>query len=266
MEDLKDLKELVELLKKAQDDEERINFLQKIDAKLINDYEIVINDLTIEPLLVEAYYYDEEKFPDKNTHSANPSKANTYKLARKRQRGNFGQLYVHYGTNDGIDIVLSDGYYALSFLIKNALVYDKSQIQNDDEKFQSGNFKTQVQISNIICKKINKINNCDKANECEKGCCCKHYNKDKAILKPLNKSHKYEIVFTQRKNLKCNYNDKNLAALPIDIIRNYEFTAGKSKTNIIQNYIDEKLASGDYDEEKLKQLARGLISWKKFEG
>lgn len=263
---MEDLKELVELLKNAENDEERIEFLQEMGAKLINDYEIVIDDLTIEPLLVEAYYYDKEKFPDKNTHSANPSNANTYELARKRQIGKFGQLYVHYGTNDGIDIVLSDGDYALSFLIKNALVYYKSQIQNDDEKFQSGNFKTQVQISNIICKKINKMNNCDKANECKKGYCCKHYNEDEIILNPLNQSHKYEIVFTQRKNLKCNYNNKDLAALPIDIIRDYEFTAGKSKTNIIQNYIDKKLASGDYDEEKLKQLARGLISWKKFKG
>lgn len=260
MEKLKDLKALVELLKNAENDEERIEFLQEMGAKLINDYEIVIDDLTIEPLLVEAYYYDEEKFPDISVHSANPSKTDTYKLARERQIGKsksdeikskIGELYVHYGTNDGIDIVLSDGNYALSFLIKNALVYDKSQIKNDDEKFESDNFKTQVQISDKICKKNDKVNHCDYANQCNNGFKCKYY--DKIVLHKKDKTKNIDIIYLPRKGVSGNYVCAHTAALALAIdngITNYDFTTPNGYKKqwrhatyaLIDNYKNEERA------------------------
>lgn len=242
MEELKDLEELVNQLKNKTDEKDQIKILQEIGAKLINAYEIVIDNLVIEPLLVEAYYFDDKCFPDISVHSANSSNAPTYKLARERQMNNFGELYVHYGKNDGIDIVMSNGNYYLSFLIKNALV--------------KGVFKTQCYISNELCKE------CDKADKCNRGYNCKYYGK--VILKPLGKNyHNYKIVFAPRKNVKGDYKNKDLAALPIYKIKDYKFTAGKSKSKIIQDYIDEKLKSNDCNEENLKQLAKGFIAWKK---
>ena len=61
-----------------------------------------------------------------------------------------------------------------------------------------------------------------------------------------------EIVFVKRKGLKNEYKDKLLAALPIYKIKNYAFTSGESKTNIVKNYIESQLKTGSYDEEKLK--------------
>lgn len=245
MENLIDLVEQLENEQIKLDEKEQIKILQEIEEKLINEYEIIVGNLVIEPLLVEAYYFDEKYFPDISVHSANSSKAPTYMLARERQKNNFGELYVHYGKNDGIDIVLSKGDYYLSFLIKNALI--------------KGEFKSQYYISKAICEK------CDKADKCNKGYNCKYYGK--VILKPLGKNHhNYEIVFAPRKNVKGNYKNKDLAALPINIIQEHKFTAGKSKSEIIQDYINKKLKSNDYNEENLKRLAKGFIAWEKIIG
>ena len=250
MVDLYELKEKVaELEKTAKLDgnhkEKQIKILQEISAKLINEYEIKIGNLTIEPLLVEAYYYHEEKFQDNSVHAANKSNANTYKLARARQENNFGKLYVHYGTKDGIDIVLSNGKYYLSFLIKNALINNE--------------FATQCKVSKILC------GNCDYIDKCDKGINCKYYDETN-ILKHKDNIENTEIVFVKRKGLKNEYKNKLLAALPIYKIKNYAFTSGECKTNIVKNYIESQLKTESYDEEKLKELASGLIAWKKLKG
>lgn len=249
MDELKKLEDMVYELEVALDNkankkpDDIVPILQKIGKLLLTEYIIQIDDLTIKPLLVEAYYYN-SNFKDNSVHAANKSNANTYKLARARQENNFGELYVHYGTKDGIDIVLSNGKYYLSFLIKNALINNE--------------FATQCKVSQILC------GNCDYIDKCIKGINCKYYGTN--ILKHKDNIENTEIVFVKRKGLKNEYKNKLLAALPIYKIKNYAFTAGECKTNIVKNYIESQFKTESYDEEKLKELASGLIDWKKLKG
>ena len=112
---MEDLRDLVKELEKAEGWENKIKKLQDINKALVTQYVIRVGDLTIEPLWVEAYYYDKESFPDCNTHM------------NDKQKGHcrFGKLYLHAKTeiNGGVDICLSekDDYY-LSFLIKASLI------------------------------------------------------------------------------------------------------------------------------------------------
>lgn len=242
------LEKLVEELEKESNEEsiegKQIKTLQDIGKLLLTEYIIQIGNLTIKPLLVEAYY-NNNNFKDNSVHAANKSNANTYKLARARQENNFGELYVHYGTKDGIDVVLSNGKYYLSFLIKNALINNK--------------FATQCKVSQILC------GNCDYIDKCDKGIKCKYYDGTKILMHRDNTDNS-EIVFVKRKGLKNKYKNKPLAALPIYKIKNYAFTSGECKTNIVKNYIESQLKTESYDEEKLKELASGLIAWKKLKG
>lgn len=238
-----ELKELVKNLEEENDEKKQEKILQNIGKLLLTEYIIQIGNWTIKPLLVEAYYYN-SNFKDNSVHAANESNANTYELARARQENNFGELYVHYGTKDGIDVVLSNGKYYLSFLIKNALINNK--------------FAAQCKVSQILC------GNCDYIDKCNKGINCKYYGTN--ILKHKNNVENTEIVFLRRKGLTNEYKDKSLAALPIFKIKNYAFTSGESKTNIVKNYIESQLKTESYDEEKLKELASGLIAWKKLKG
>ena len=151
---------------------------------------------------------------------------------------------MHYGTKDGIDIVLSNGKYYLSFLIKNALINNE--------------FATQCKVSQILC------GNCNYIDKCDKGINCKYYGTN--ILKHKDNIENTEIVFVRRKGLTNKYKNKPLAALPIYKIKNYAFTSGECKTNIVKNYIESQLKTESYDEEKLKELASGLIAWKKLKG
>lgn len=242
---MNELKNLVENLEKENDEEKQKKILQNIGKLLLTEYIIQIGNLTIKPLLVEAYYYN-SNFKDDSVHAANKSNANTYKLARARQENNFGELYVHYGTKGGIDVVLSNGKYYLSFLIKNALINNK--------------FAAQCKVSQILCE------NCDYIDKCNKGINCKYYGTN--ILKHKDNIENTEIVFVRRKGLEneYKYKDESLAALPIYKIKNYAFTSGECKTNIVKNYIESQFKTESYDEEKLKELASGLIAWKKLKG
>lgn len=238
-----ELRELVKNLEKENDEKKQEKILQNIGKLLLTEYIVQIGSLTIKPLLVEAYYYN-SNFKDNSVHAANASNANTYELARARQENNFGELYVHYGTKDGIDVVLSNGKYYLSFLVKNALINNE--------------FATQCKVSEILC------GNCDHNGKCNKGKYCQYYGT--TILKHRDNIENSEIVFLKRKGLKnkFKYADKFLAALPIYKIKNYAFTSGESKTNIVKNYIESQFKTESYDEEKLKELASGLIAWKNF--
>ena len=131
---MEELRKLVKELEKLSDEKEIIAKLQVIGEKLITDYEIKIDGTIIQPILVEAYYNDnvEDKtqdslyaprFNDTSVHAAGTKTSNTAKLARRRQKNHFGELYVHYGTKDGLDVVLSDNdSYYLSYLIKCSLI------------------------------------------------------------------------------------------------------------------------------------------------
>ncbi len=241
-----ELKRLVNELEGAADKVQKLN---EIGEKLLNEYEVKIDNMVIEPLLVEAYYNSND-FPDDSVHAAKKSNANTYTLAKQRQKNNYGELYVHYGRKDGIDIVLSNGDYYLSFLIKNALIHII-------EPPQCGIFAKQCKISEMLCEK------CDGMANCEKGMACKYYGKK--VLKSVQPKNN-EITFVKRKGLKNSYADKPLAALPINKIKekDYTFTAGESSTEIVKAYIEKQISMKDYDEEKLKDLAKGLIAWRRF--
>lgn len=119
-----DLRALVRDLKSAAYDEQ-LHSLQTLGGRLINDYRIEVPDAAIEPLWVEAYYYDEAHFPDCNTHRS------------RKQRNRFGQLYFHERGYGGVDICLSDSEdFCLSFLLKATLV--------------NGHFLTQTQLPRVL--------------------------------------------------------------------------------------------------------------------
>lgn len=97
-----------------------IEYLQKIGAELLKNYEIRIGSITIEPLRVEPYLFKEDTFEDKFIHYI--IKDDKQKYYGPQQRKRFGKLYIHSGYT-GVDIVLSDNdNYAFSFLIKNSRV------------------------------------------------------------------------------------------------------------------------------------------------
>lgn len=112
MEELKKMVGELEEIKANAEDENTVivSKLQEIGAKLINEYEIKVGPFTIQPLLVEAYYFADE-FQDDNLHG------------EPEQRNNWGKLYFHKKGRGGVDICLSNKEeYALSFLIKCACV------------------------------------------------------------------------------------------------------------------------------------------------
>lgn len=97
-----------------------IEYLQKIGAELLKNYEIRIGSITIEPLRVEPYLFKEDAFEDKFIHYI--VKDDKQKYYGPQQRNRFGKLYIHSGYT-GVDIVLSENdNYAFSFLIKNSRV------------------------------------------------------------------------------------------------------------------------------------------------
>lgn len=198
------LEKLVKKLESASGENMQIRILQAIGAILIHAYRIEIGNLIIEPLLVEAYYYREGKFNDTSVYASGKSESPTYRLARERQQNNFGKLFVHYGTKDGIDIVLSmeDGVY-LSFLIKTARV--------------NGVCKRQCAISNMICGA------CERHDKC-KGFACKYYGEK--VLKPLDgKDVKYQdVVFLPRKGIKNAFAQAPLAVLSAEVFKKKEET------------------------------------------
>lgn len=118
------LRALVRDLKNAACDGQ-IHILQTLGGRLINDYRLEALGVTIEPLWVEAYYYDEVRFPDRNTHRSS------------QQKNRFGQLYFHERGYGGVDICLSDSAdFCLSFLLKATLT--------------NGHFLTQTQLPRFL--------------------------------------------------------------------------------------------------------------------
>ncbi len=124
MDELKEIRSLVNELVNRLDSKAGkdivIEYLQKIGAELLKNYEIRIGSITIEPLRVEPYLFKEDTFEDKFIHYI--IKDDKQKYYGPQQRNRFGKLYIHSGYT-GVDIVLSDNdNYAFSFLIKNSRV------------------------------------------------------------------------------------------------------------------------------------------------
>lgn len=201
MDKLHDLKKLVDALEKEDNREKQIEILQEIGAKLINEYEIHVGDLKIEPMLVEAYYHHKGKFEDSSVYAANEEEDKAVLYARSRQQKNQGKLFIHF-KDWGIDICLTDsGDYYLSYLIKNALV--------------NGKWQTQQQIGMNVCKKCSKYNECKNIWECQ-------YN-DTVVLQQRSVHKNGKIIFIPRVNIE---NKDFLGTLSAEDLmnENYNFT------------------------------------------
>ena len=108
--DNRELRRLVRALRQT-NGQGQVAVLQEIGGKLINEYRVEAFGIDIRPLWVEAYDYDEERFPDLNTHRS------------VKQKDRFGRLYFHERGYGGVDLCLSDGEdIYLSFLLKATLV------------------------------------------------------------------------------------------------------------------------------------------------
>ena len=165
------LKELVRELEGKTDKEEIVKVLQEIGEKLVTEYKIVVGDISIIPLWVEAYYYQgsNKRADEKNGYNGCFGFVDPFIHGSEEQKGeeNFGKLYFHHKTDDqrsGVDICLplSDQYY-LSFLLKYTLV--------------NGEFTTQSELSGKIREK---------------------YNPQKSILFPVEHSDKTVVSYTSR--------------------------------------------------------------------
>ena len=67
---MKKLREIIEKLEKESNEEKQEIILQEIGQLLLTEYVIQIGDITVYPLWVEAYYYNEKNFPDPFVHRA----------------------------------------------------------------------------------------------------------------------------------------------------------------------------------------------------
>lgn len=195
---MEDLKNIVEELENEYNREKQIKLLQKIEKLLITDYAVNVCGCLIEPLWVEAYYFHSGKFEDFNDHR------------KAKQKDAFGKLYLHTEKKispsnrlGGVDIVLSSGDYYLSFLIKNSLCNEK--------------FCKQVELNAILSEREYSFENSDN------------------VLVELKRNHR--VFFTKRIGLtKESFKEENLAAIPIDILKNYPF---KFKERIALEYLEE---------------------------
>ena len=191
------LKKTVTELENEYNREKQIKLLQKISELLITDYAINACGCLIEPMWVEAYYFHSGKFEDFNCHR------------KAKQKDNFGRLYLHTEKKispsnrlGGVDIVLSSSDYYLSFLIKNSLCNKK--------------FCKQVELNAILSERDYSFENSNVLVKCKRN---------------------YKVFFTKRIGLtKESFKNENLAALPIDLLKNYPF---KFKERTAFEYIEE---------------------------
>lgn len=225
MDDLKELKSKVERLDKAENKEESVKILQEIAAELITDYEIQVKEIKIEPLWVEAYYYNSEKFADCNIHM------------NEKQKNHFNQIYFHKKGYGGFDICLSDSpKYYLSFLIKASLI--------------NGEFTTQTGIYDIL--NVLGINTCDLENE-------------RNILKQTpSKTYSIMYAQRVGLTKSC-YQNEPLAAFPIEVLskKEYNFKFARKSLQTTVNQIMEQfmLDNPNATKEECKIKCREIFGW-----
>lgn len=227
MEYLEDLKLLVNELESKTNKEEQIKILQKIGKALITEYEIKVDGIKIEPLWVEAYYYNQENFADCNSHLDD------------KQKNRFGQLYFHNKGYGGFDICLSnsDKFY-LSFLLKATLINGKFNTQTGIYDFLTATDKSKAELEN----KENVL-----------------------IKKDLPK--KYDIKYAERVGItKPCYKAEALAIFPIEVLgnENYNFTFAhkvliplvKAEMQNYKNSSSQELTECDY-----KKKCKDVFGW-----
>ena len=92
--------------------------LRDIQDYMLRNCYLSIKGVRVDPMEVEAYYYN-TNYRDLAPH------------CRDEQKNRFGMLYEHHG-GGGFDIVLSDGEYYLSILVKGAHVGDQNHFRQVD--------------------------------------------------------------------------------------------------------------------------------------
>jgi len=85
-----------------------------ISEKLMNEYEIQINDIKFELTEIEFYYFDERKHSDVYTHT-------------HEKQLNSNRLYVHesWGNRGGIDLTFGNGEFYGGILIRGIKLHDQ---------------------------------------------------------------------------------------------------------------------------------------------
>lgn len=190
--------------------------LQEINEQLLKSYEIRVAGYAIRPLLVEAYYYDRNRFPDPSIHAANENE----KIWEK-QSDRFGHLYVHKVGRGGIDLVLSDSAeYCLSILIKNAEVRKEGDLE--------GTFYSQVTLKRLLCDGV-------ESNRLES---------EKVLFPRENQNQNTMIWHTIRKNtVQGDYAQCALASFYLEDLKKHSKMAEslqEGKEKIVQAYLKEK--------------------------
>lgn len=221
MEELKnglcELKEMVCGLKEETNEKTIIEQLQEIEARLIREYVIKVEGIMIEPLWVEAYYFNKNVFSDCNTHLS------------EKQKNRFGQLYFHEKGRGGFDLCLSDSEdYYLSFLLKRTSINGKFVKQTEVNKTLEKYGKSKEQLENVkgvLVRREEKKNIKDV-----------YYTARVGLAKPCYKDEKLAAFSLQAlKEHQCNFiSDKNsLRAIVQDAMEayvNYCIRKGCNKT------------------------------------
>ncbi len=225
MEYLEDLKLLVNELESKTNKEEQIKILQKIGKALITEYEIKVDGIKIEPLWVEAYYYNQENFADCNSHLDD------------KQKNRFGQLYFHNKGYGGFDICLSnsDKFY-LSFLLKATLINGKFNTQTGIYDFLTATDKSEAELE----------------------------NKENVLIKK-DSPKKYDIKYAERVGItKPCYKTEALAMFPIEVLgnENYNFTfARKNLVPLVEKTIKEYKELTNKTKKECKDYCKKTFGW-----
>ena len=241
MDELKNLVKELEALDNTASKEDIISKLQEIGKKLLTEYVIKVGDLVIEPLLVEAYYYNRQVFPDCNTYGACDLECRT-----KQQQ--FNRLFVHPPKHSaGIDVCLSSGEYCLSFLIKNSKIYNDGNVISD--------FCTQEKLASTLIDHFGNVENIESKT---------NVLADKNAFAFLSVSDSELITAKRKGTSKGDYSNSELAMLLLDKIRDYNYSLEKNycRSTLIKKYIKNH---SNKKSEDLYNLAKGFISAKEVE-
>ena len=236
-----ELKKLVKELEALDNKEDIVAKLQEIGKKLLTEYVIKVGDLVIEPLLVEAYYYNRQVFPDCNTYGA-------CDLECRAKQQQFNRLFVHPPKHSaGIDICLSSGEHCLSFLIKNSKIYNNDSVLSD--------FCTQEKLASTLIDYFGSVENIESKT---------NVLAHKSAFAFLSTSDSELITAKRKGTSKGDYSNSELAMLLLDKIRDYNYSLEKnySRSALIKKYIENHR---DKKSEDLYDLAKGFISAKEVD-
>ncbi len=201
------LEKLVEeLVEESNEEKERVKILQDIGKLLLTEYIIQVDDVKVYPLWVEAYYFNDKKFPDPFVYKDDIQKGNDV-------------LFFHHKTDDqrnGVDICISNGDCYLSFLLKYTLVDDKVRKQSELSPLIRGKYNGDKSVLVKESRPTNKISFTTRIGLSES----KETNAEKKALKEKFKKYKLSVVrdfdklfitdfkFPQKENLVKEYLSK----------------------------------------------------------